>query len=98
MTALTSTQLKAKLGNVLQAGLVPMIAGSPGIGKSDVVRAIAEQFNLYVIDHRLSTSDPTDKSGLPAVQGEKATFLPLIYSQQSIQKYQRLRRLPSVLG
>lgn len=73
---LKSSQLLPLVSNVLQAGLVPMIAGSPGIGKSDLVRALAKQFNLKVIDHRLSTSDPTDMSGLPATQGEKATFLP----------------------
>ena len=73
---LNSAQLLPLVSNVLKAGLVPMIAGSPGIGKSDLVRSLAEQFNLYVIDHRLSTSDPTDMSGLPATQGDKATFLP----------------------
>ncbi|AGH57033.1 ATPase [Vibrio phage VBP32] len=73
---LKSTQLVPLVSNVLQAGLVPMIAGSPGIGKSDLIRAIAKQFNLKVIDHRLSTSDPTDLSGLPDTKGEKATFLP----------------------
>ena len=73
---LSAKQLQPLVSNVLRAGLVPMIAGSPGIGKSDLIRAIAEQFNLYVIDHRLSTSDPTDMSGLPSIKGDVATFLP----------------------
>lgn len=73
---LKSSQLLPLVSNVLKAGLVPMIAGSPGIGKSDLVRQLAEDFDLYVIDHRLSTSDPTDMSGLPATKGDKATFLP----------------------
>jgi hypothetical protein len=74
--ALTSTQLKPLLSNCLKAKLVPMIAGSPGIGKSDLIKSIAEEYNLKVVDHRLSTSDPTDMSGLPNIKGDKATFLP----------------------
>ncbi len=73
---LNSTQLTPLVTKVMKAGLVPMIAGSPGIGKSDLVRELAKSLNLFVIDHRLSTSDPTDMSGLPATQGDKATFLP----------------------
>lgn len=46
--------------NVLEAGLVPMIIGSPGIGKSDIIRTIADQYKLKVIDIRLAQADPTD--------------------------------------
>jgi hypothetical protein len=51
---------------VLQKKLVPMIHGSPAIGKSDIVRQIAEQYHLKVIDVRLSTYDPADMNGLPS--------------------------------
>lgn len=44
----------------LKAGLVPMLVSSPGMGKSDIILAIAEKYNLKVIDLRLSQSDPTD--------------------------------------
>lgn len=50
---------------VLKKRLVPMIHGSPAIGKSDIVRTIAAKFNLKVIDVRLSTYDPADMNGLP---------------------------------
>jgi len=33
---------------------------SPGLGKSDVVKQVAKELNLKVIDFRLSTADPTD--------------------------------------
>lgn len=56
--------------------LVPFIQGSPGIGKSDVVREIANKYKLKVIDIRLSQCDPTDLSGLPKLDGNKATYLP----------------------
>jgi hypothetical protein len=35
------------------------------MGKSSIVASIADEFNLKLIDHRLSTSPPEDLSGLP---------------------------------
>lgn len=63
---------------VIQRRLVPMIHGSPAIGKSDLVRQIAKKFNLKVIDERLSTADPTDLTGLPFIDKErnKASYYP----------------------
>ena len=49
--------------NCIQAGLVPMLAGSPGVGKSSIMRQVAEELNLEYIDIRLAQSDPLD-SGL----------------------------------
>ncbi len=61
----------------LYAGLVPYIQSSPGMGKSSIVRTIARELNLKLIDHRLSTSAPEDLSGLPRFneRGE-AVFAP----------------------
>lgn len=63
----TATPRKARelVVDCIQAGLVPMIKGSPGIGKSAIMRSISDEFNLHMIDHRLSTSAPEDLSGLP---------------------------------
>jgi len=44
----------------MKANLVTMISGSPGIGKSAIVQQIADQYNLELIDVRLSQCDPTD--------------------------------------
>lgn len=49
----------------VQANLIPFVKGSPGIGKSDVVRQVAEHFNLKLIDFRLAQCDPTDLNGFP---------------------------------
>lgn len=61
------------------AGLVPMIHGSPAIGKSEVVRQFAEDYNLKLIDIRLSQSDPTDLNGFPAfnADGTRAGYAPM---------------------
>jgi adenylate kinase family enzyme len=37
-----------------------MILGSPGVGKSDIANGIADDFNLQLIDLRLSQCDQTD--------------------------------------
>jgi hypothetical protein len=49
----------------IEAGLVPFVKSSPGMGKSSIMRSIAQHYGLYLIDHRLSTSQPEDLSGLP---------------------------------
>ena len=65
--------------HVISSGLVPMIHGSPAIGKSDIVRKIAHDGNLELIDVRLSTYDPTDMNGLPFFNREsgKAEYSPM---------------------
>lgn len=61
----TPRSARSHICDIIQAGLVPNIMSSPGMGKSSIVKSIAKQFGLYVIDHRLSTSQPEDLSGLP---------------------------------
>lgn len=56
--------------------LVPFIQGSPGIGKSDMVKSISQKGNLKVIDLRLSQCDPTDLQGFPMRVGNKAEYVP----------------------
>lgn len=61
----TPRQVRAFVLDCLSAGLVPFIQSSPGMGKSAIVKSVFEQFRLFLIDHRLSTSAPEDLSGLP---------------------------------
>lgn len=46
-------------------GLTPMVASSPGAGKSDIINEIAEVFKLKVIDLRVSQCEPVDMQGYP---------------------------------
>lgn len=62
--------------DAMQAGLTPMLKSSPGLGKSSIMAQIANDFNLELIDHRLSTSAPEDLSGLPQFVNGKARFAP----------------------
>ena len=52
------------------------LLGSPGVGKSDVIKQVAEQLNLKVIDFRLSTADPTDLSGIPFISNGRSAYMP----------------------
>ena len=42
-----------------------MLWGPPGIGKSDIVRQVAEETGREVVDIRLTLYDPTDLKGFP---------------------------------
>lgn len=56
----TPRQLKSLLRHIFTAGLVAFVQSSPGIGKSSITKELADEFSLEFIDHRLSTSEPTD--------------------------------------
>lgn len=76
-TAYNYRTLYKKVKKVLIAGWVPLIQSSPGMGKSSLVAKIAKDFNLKMIDHRLSTSSPEDLTGLPYfTEDRKAQFFP----------------------
>ncbi len=65
------------IAKYIQAKIVPMLTGSPGMGKSAIVKDIAKTYNLKLIDLRLSQCDPTDLLGLPSIQGQRAGYLPM---------------------
>ena len=69
-------ELKEDLIDILSAGLVPMIEGSPGIGKSDIIRQVAGKYRLKIIDMRLSQCDPTDMLGFPTHNGTRMGYAP----------------------
>ena len=74
----TCTPRKAKefIIDCVTSGLVPFVQSSPGIGKSSIMREIANEHNLKMIDHRLSTSEPSDLTGLPRFVNGFAEFVP----------------------
>lgn len=74
--SVNTRQLSGMLQQCLEADVVPMIHGSPGIGKSAIASIIAKNNNLKMIDHRLSTAAPEDQTGLPHFRDGKAYFAP----------------------
>ena len=67
------------LNNTLLAGLCPMVVGSPGVGKSDIAKQLADAYDLKLVDIRLSQMDLTDLCGFPFPNKEtgKAEYMPM---------------------
>ena len=65
------SQIISALGYLIDAKQPTMLHGSPGVGKSDVVRQIAKTRNMELIDLRLSQLDPVDLRGVPSVDTKK---------------------------
>jgi hypothetical protein len=74
----TPKNAKALAIPVLMSGLCPMFSSSPGVGKSAIAAEICKEFNLEMVDIRLSTVDPTDLNGFiaPNLETGRADYLP----------------------
>lgn len=68
--------IKRAIERAFSAKLVPFIKGSPGIGKSAIIRQIAKEFKLLVIDLRLGQCDPTDLLGFPNIENGRSVYHP----------------------
>ena len=75
----TLKQAESMVEDCLDAGLVPILRGSPALGKSALGRSIAEKRNLFYIDERFAGYDPTDMNGFPDLDREKgiAYYFPM---------------------
>lgn len=71
MKALSPSQTKTFVTNHLMIKEIPYISGPPGIGKSDLVFQIGDEWNLEVLDIRLSQMLPEDLTGLPSLDEDK---------------------------
>ena len=71
------SQAREIIVKCIKAHLVPMLEGSPGTGKSQIVHKIAQEYGLKVIDLRLSQCDPCDLNGFPNIVKERACYLPM---------------------
>lgn len=63
----TLTQAAVLVQESFLAGVVPMLRGSPGIGKSAIIHWVSKTMNLLVIDARFAGYDPTDVNGFPGL-------------------------------
>lgn len=71
--------IRERVVTLIPTYIPALILGPPGVGKSAVINSIAKEFNLKVIDVRLSQCDPTDLLGFPVVDKEKniADYAPM---------------------
>jgi len=71
-----ASRLTTVLENLLDQPWAAFIWGAPGIGKSSIVRQIAERRRMPLIDIRASLLDPTDLRGIPMLQDGTAVWCP----------------------
>ncbi|MGV8863257.1 MAG: hypothetical protein ACOH2T_19085 [Pseudomonas sp.] len=64
-TALPPSLIRKNLIRTMQAGLVCYIQAPPAVGKTDIIRSIAAEFDMKLLDMRLSQHDVADLNGLP---------------------------------
>lgn len=73
---MTPTRIKEVLNKLLEEVWPVFIWGAPGVGKSSLVREVASDRKLPVIDVRAPLLDPTDIRGVPSVANGKAIWSP----------------------
>lgn len=76
LISITPRQAKEHIKTILGVGLVPFVSGSPGTGKSTIIKEIANEAGLVLIDYRASMGTPEDFMGLPFREGDTSVFLP----------------------
>ncbi|WP_457608623.1 AAA family ATPase [Nitratifractor sp.] len=66
-----ASEIQASLRHLIRQKLPAFVWGPPGIGKSSIVRELAEEEGLDFLDLRLSLLDPTDLKGVPFFDPER---------------------------
>lgn len=68
--------------------LAPFIWGAPGIGKTEIVRTIAESRASRIVALHLPQFDPTDIKGIPVkMEDDSIKWMPTSYLPQSYRQY-----------
>jgi hypothetical protein len=70
------SRVKSILSSLIKTSWAVFVWGPPGAGKSSLVREVADEAKLPVIDVRATLLDPTDIRGIPAVQNGQAVWHP----------------------
>lgn len=60
-----ASELISSVSSLVEQKVPTFIWGAPGVGKSSIVKQIAEQKGVGFIDLRLALMDPTDLKGIP---------------------------------
>ena len=78
MAAMNPRQLDSFLTSTLKAGYNVIVTGSPGIGKTDIVRQVTTLLGMDLIVSHPAVEDPTSVAGLPWMEpgDTEATFRP----------------------
>jgi len=72
---MTATNLITTISSLTEQKVPVFLWGSPGIGKSSIIKQIAKQKDMGFIDLRLALMDPTDLKGIPFYDKESHSAL-----------------------
>lgn len=75
MANVRATSLITTIKSLVEQKVPTFLWGAPGIGKSSIVKQIAEDKRVGFIDLRLALMDPTDLKGIPFYDKESHTAL-----------------------
>jgi len=70
-----ATSLTTAINSLVEQKVPTFLWGAPGIGKSSIVKQIAQSRGIGFIDLRLALMDPTDLKGIPFYDKESHTAL-----------------------
>jgi MoxR-like ATPase len=70
------SSIKTALITAINANRPAFLWGAPGVGKSDIVRQVAEATSRHIADIRAVLLDPVDLRGLPSIQNGRAHWCP----------------------
>ena len=70
-------ELLDALRRMVPAGLPVLLTGAPGVGKTAIVKTVAQELGYKLVVSHPVTSDPTDFKGLPWMVDGRAAFLPI---------------------
>jgi len=77
--SISTTKLTRQLEVLLYTDMPVFIHGSPGIGKSYIVNAIAKEKQWEIKDVRLSQLDPVDLRGIPSIVDGQTVWMPPVF-------------------
>lgn len=83
---MNAIRLSSVLDLLIQQNWAVFLWGAPGIGKSAIVKQVAERHGMPVVDLRASLLDSTDLRGIPVVEGGKAVWCPPAFLPQKEDK------------
>jgi MoxR-like ATPase len=96
------TRVEQVIQHLLDTRWPAFIWGPPGVGKSSIVRKVANDRKLPLLDIRASLLDPTDLRGIPTVQNGMAhwcppSFLPSDPGSEGILFFDELNAAPPLV-
>ena len=69
-----ASEIKSELIDNYHLQLSSMVWGSPGIGKSDLIREMCSDLKITCKDERIATLDPVDLRGVPSIENGFTLF------------------------